>query len=112
MKNLADRGIINGNDYYHIKSKVMADVELSIKLDCMNCYDMLEIEPSAGKDEIKRAYRRLASQYHPDKVEVLGPRLRTIAREEMTKINHAKEILLDPVKRADHDNMLSSSWSY
>jgi DnaJ-domain-containing protein 1 len=112
VKNLADKGIINGNDYYHIKAKVLEDIEIGIKLDCLNCYDALEIDPSAGPTEVKQAYRRLASQYHPDKVENLGPRLRSLAREEMMKLNHAKEILLDPVKKADHDNMLSSSWSY
>ncbi|MGA2955817.1 MAG: DnaJ domain-containing protein, partial [Thermodesulfobacteriota bacterium] len=30
-------------------------------------YDLLGIDPSATKEEIKKAYRRLAHQFHPDK---------------------------------------------
>lgn len=112
IKHLADKKVINGNDYYHLKSKILQDIEISVKLDCLNCYDALEIDPSAGPVEIKQAYRRLAAQYHPDKVENLGPKLRAIAMEEMTKINYAKEVLLDPVKKEEHDKMVSSAWSY
>jgi hypothetical protein len=112
VKKLADEGVLNANDYYHIKAKVIEDVALSVKLDCMNCYDVLEIEPSADAEEIKRAYRKLASQYHPDKVETLGPKLRRMAMEEMTKLNHAKQTLLDPEERYAHDALIAGSWSY
>ncbi len=112
VKKLADEGVLNANDYYHIKAKVIEDVALSVKLDCMNCYDVLEIEPSADAEEIKRAYRKLASQYHPDKVETLGPKLRRMAMEEMTKLNHAKQTLLDSEKRYAHDALIAGNWSY
>jgi hypothetical protein len=112
VKRLSEEGIINSNDYYHIKSRVMEDVELSIKLECMNCYDTLEIDPACDDDAIKRSYRKLASQYHPDKVATLGPKLKKMALEEMTKLNHAKQILMDPERRNEHDRMLSGTWSY
>lgn len=39
--------------------------------------------------DVKRRYRELAAQYHPDKVVHLGPKLREAADEEMKKINEA-----------------------
>ncbi len=107
VKRLTDDGVIDLFDYYNLKTRVMEDVELSIKLDCINCYDILGVDQSAGPEEIKRAYRKLASQYHPDKVENLGHKLRKMAMEEMTKLNHAKETLLDPVRRSAHDTLIS-----
>ena len=40
-------------------------------------------------DEIRKKYRELVAQYHPDKVANLGPKLKTVAEEEMKKINEA-----------------------
>lgn len=49
-------------------------------------------------DDIKRAYKKAASQYHPDKVHHLGGRLKDIAEEEMKKINEAYEFFRDKYK--------------
>ncbi len=68
----------------------------------MNCYDILEVPESASKDEIRKAYRKLASKYHPDKGEVLEGTMMDRIRE----INYSKEILLDPTLRALHDEKL------
>ncbi len=68
----------------------------------MNCYDILGVSESATKDEIKKAYRKLASKYHPDKGEVLEGTIMDRIRE----INYSKEILLDPTTRALHDEKL------
>jgi hypothetical protein len=38
--------------------------------------------------------------------------LRKIAMEEMTKLNHAKQTLLDPDLKYTHDTLLSGRWSY
>jgi len=43
------------------------------------------------KDDIKKSYRNLATQYHPDKVVNLGEKLRKVAEEEMKEINLAYE---------------------
>jgi hypothetical protein len=42
-------------------------------------------------EEVKRQYRELAAQYHPDKVNHLGPKLKEVAEQEMKKINEAYE---------------------
>lgn len=41
------------------------------------------------KEELESSHRRLAAQYHPDKVNHLGPKLRETAEQEMKKINEA-----------------------
>ncbi len=71
-----------------------------------NCYDILGIPLNSTSDEIKKSYRKLATQYHPDKVSALPPKLRDVAHEEMRRINTAKETLLDAEKRSKHDKDL------
>ena len=66
-------------------------------------YQILGISENAREVEIKKAYRRLAGLYHPDKVEHLGPRLKQLADEELRKLNEAKSVLLDEVLRAQYD---------
>jgi len=41
------------------------------------------------KEELESKHRRLAAQYHPDKVKHLGPKLKETAEQEMKKINEA-----------------------
>lgn len=60
-----------------------------------NYYHTLGIERTATADEIKRAYRRLASQHHPDKG---GDKLK------FQEVEEAYRTLSDPNKRALHDN--------
>jgi curved DNA-binding protein len=61
----------------------------------MNYYDVLGVPKTATADEIKRAYRRLASQHHPDKG---GD------TTKFQEIEAAYRTLSDPEKRAQHDN--------
>lgn len=58
-------------------------------------YDVLGIARSASADEIKRAYRKLALQHHPDKP--------TGNEEKFKEINEAYQILGDQEKRAQYD---------
>ncbi len=61
-----------------------------------NYYALLGVAPTAGASEIKRAYRRLARQYHPD--------LNAEARDEQIKgLNEAYEVLSSPEKRKAYD---------
>ena len=65
-------------------------------------YSLLELEPSATQQEIKKAYRRLALQYHPDKNDN-----EPYAAAQFSEIKEAYEILTNPAKR---DYYLQQRW--
>jgi DnaJ like chaperone protein len=56
-------------------------------------YKILEIDVTATDEELKKAYRRMAVKYHPDKVHHLGPDFRKDAEEKFKKINEAYELI-------------------
>lgn len=56
-------------------------------------YVALEISPSASNDEVKKAYRRMAMKYHPDKVATAGEEIRKQATEKFRGINEAYEYI-------------------
>jgi DnaJ like chaperone protein len=56
-------------------------------------YKTLEIEPTATDEEIKKAYRRMAMKYHPDKVNNLGDDMKKSATDKFRTINDAYESL-------------------
>lgn len=60
-------------------------------------YEILGVSRNADKDELKRAYRRLARKYHPDVNKESG------AEERFKEINRAYEILSEPEVRARYD---------
>jgi len=60
-------------------------------------YDILEVPQSASQSEVKKAYRKLARQYHPDINK--SPN----AEEKFKEINGAYEILSDEKKRSQYD---------
>jgi len=63
-------------------------------------YKILEVREGAGQDEIKKAYRRLAKQYHPDKN--AGDKQ---AEEKFKDISQAYQVLNDSQKRQQYDQM-------
>ena len=50
---------------------------------------VLGLAGNCGPDNVKRAYRLLVPQYHPDKVHHLGPKLKEVAEQQMKEINEA-----------------------
>lgn len=61
-------------------------------------YKVLGVDKNASQDEIKKAYRKLARQYHPD----LHPG-DNAAAEKFKEINEANEVLSDETKRKNYD---------
>jgi DnaJ like chaperone protein len=56
-----------------------------------SAYKILEIAPQATDDEVKKAYKKMAIKYHPDKVSHLGEDVQKAANEKFKKVNVAYE---------------------
>lgn len=61
-------------------------------------YQTLGVNKEASADDIKKAYRNLAREYHPDVSD------KPNAEEKLKEINEAYEVLKDPDKRREYDN--------
>lgn len=72
-----------------------------------NCFELLGIERNAPKAEVRRAYRRLSSEMHPDK----RPGVEG-AVELFRKIGTAYETLTDDAKRAEYEDFLDNPGKY
>ncbi len=67
-------------------------------------YKILGVDKNATQEEIKRAYRKLAMKYHPDR----NPGDKS-AEEKFKEITEANEVLSDPEKRKKYDT-LGANW--
>ena len=67
-------------------------------MDYKDYYKILGLERNASEDEVRKAYRKLAMQYHPDR----NPNDKQ-AEERFKEINEAYQVLNDPKKRAHYD---------
>jgi molecular chaperone DnaJ len=63
-------------------------------------YKVLGVSETASAEEIKRAFRKLARQYHPDR----NPGDKS-AEEKMKEVSEASDVLSDPKKRAEYDQV-------
>lgn len=68
-------------------------------------YKVLGVEKSASQDELKKAYRKLALQYHPDQNKD-NPK----AEEKFKELNEAYDVLKDEQKRAAYDRFGSAAF--
>ncbi|MBC6699930.1 DnaJ C-terminal domain-containing protein [Hymenobacter puniceus] len=73
-------------------------------MDYKDYYKILGVEKTATADQIKKAYRKLARQHHPD-VNPNDPN----AERKFKEVNEANEVLSDPDKRQKYDQ-LGSDW--
>jgi len=74
---------INSKDFNSIKSMFVAETD--------SAYKILEIDSNVSDDEVKKAYRKMAVKYHPDKVSYLGEEFRLKAKEKFQKLTEAYE---------------------
>ena len=76
---------VNQLDFESIKAMFIGDTN--------KAYTILEIESTATDDEIKKAFRKMATKYHPDKVSHLGKDLSKIADEKFKAVNEAYQTI-------------------
>src|SRR6266542_6508906 len=69
-------------------------------------YEVLGVPRTATDDEIKKAFRKMARQYHPDVA-----KNKKEAEEKFKEINEAYEVLSDPAKRKKYDE-LGADWKH
>ncbi len=72
---------IGSSDFVSIRNMFIPETDSS--------YKILEIDSSASDEEVKKAYRRMAMKYHPDKVSHLGEDFKRTADEKFKKVNEA-----------------------
>ena len=74
---------VTSTDFLSIKNMFIPETDSSFKI--------LETDPLSSNEEVKKAYRRMAMKYHPDKVSHLGDDFRKTADEKFKKVNEAYE---------------------
>ena len=100
-------GLAHADGHVHIAEKrilerIAADMGISEKdlasLDAMfrgpsvdSAYTILEVDPKASDEEVKKAYRRMAMKHHPDRVAHLGEEVQKAAGEKFKRVQEAWE---------------------
>jgi DnaJ like chaperone protein len=74
-----------------VSQKDMDSIQSMFLADTDSSYKILEIDKSASDEEVKKAYRKMATKYHPDKVSYLGDEFRNSAKEKFQKLNESYE---------------------
>ena len=75
--------------YLGISQKDLESIEAMFYKSTDGDYKILEIDTSASDDEVKKAYRKMAIKYHPDKVQHLGEDFQKMAEEKFKTLNEA-----------------------
>ncbi len=74
---------LNPADFQSIKAMFVKEID--------SAYKILEIEPGATNEEVKKAYREMAFKYHPDKVSHLGEEVHRSAEKKFQEVSAAYE---------------------
>ncbi len=77
-------------------------------VDYKDYYSVLGVPRNASEEDIKKAFRKLARQYHPDTAK---PKDKAAAEEKFKEINEAYDVLSDPEKRRRYDE-LGADWEH
>ncbi len=79
------------SSYLGISSKDFDSVKSMFVEDVNSAYKILEVDSGVLDDEVKKAYRKMAIKYHPDKVSHLGDDFQQKAKEKFQRVNEAYE---------------------
>ena len=85
IRHIAQQMGISEKDYQSIEAMFVANTDAA--------YKILEVETTATDEELKKAYRKMAVKYHPDKVHYLGEDVQKGAHEKFQKVNEAWEAI-------------------
>ena len=66
----------------------------------INHFRVLGVKTNASDDYIKKAYRRLANKYHPDKLHGLSDEEKDLAAVQLQRVKAAYDLLSDPKQKA------------
>lgn len=83
IKSISDYLGITNADYESVKAMFYRDVDAD--------YIILEVAPDASDEDVKKAYRKMAVKFHPDKVADLGEEAQKAAKERFQKVQDAWE---------------------
>jgi DnaJ like chaperone protein len=83
IEQIANKLGITNPDFISIKSMFIEETDWA--------YNVLEVDKAVTNDEVKKAYRKMAMKYHPDKVSYLGEDIKKSANEKIQKVNEAYE---------------------
>ena len=76
-------------NYLGISRVDFESIQAMFYKDTTVAYKILEINPDASNDEDKKAYRKMAAKFHPDKVHHLGEEFQKMAEEKFKSVNDA-----------------------
>ena len=89
IKKISNYLHINEYDFQSTKS-----MYLSKRNDIDNDYKILEISKSSSIEDVKKAYRKMAKKYHPDKLQNVSEDIIRMAQEKFNKVNQAYERIM------------------
>lgn len=79
--------------YMGISHKDYESIRAMFGHDTQSAYRILEVEENADEAAVKKAYRKMAIKYHPDKVGHLGEEIQRAAKEKFQKVQEAYETI-------------------
>ena len=85
IQTISDYLGVDKADYESIKAMHYRDVDSD--------YKILEVDANASDEEVKKAYRKMAVKFHPDKVADLGEEAQKVAKERFQKVQEAWEAI-------------------
>lgn len=79
------------SNFLGVRTPDFESIKAMFYKDVYAAYRILETTPDASDDELKKAYRKMATKYHPDKVSHLGPEFQKAAKEKFQEVQAAYE---------------------